>query len=179
MAAMKAAVHYSPQAADLLRAGQIQTDYFKCPAWPDLIETAQALHPVYVHFPLRVGLGNGDAQDTETKALPDWQKIETLLTRTNTPFVNVHLSIFPADYPNAESDPDFPEMLVENTVRDLEAVIRRLAQIRLWQKTTMMGRGSMCGMSSNPNLYAGSSRKQTAAFCSTCPTRGWQQCRLA
>ncbi len=47
------ALNYSPQAADLLRAGQIEIDLFKCPAWPDLIAEAQAaapgLHSLFIH----------------------------------------------------------------------------------------------------------------------------------
>jgi hypothetical protein len=38
------AVNYSTATADLLRSGQIRFDRFKCPAWPDLVATAQAIH---------------------------------------------------------------------------------------------------------------------------------------
>ena len=88
---MRFAVHYSRPAADLVDAGAIAPDFFKCPAWPDLIATVQANYPIYVHFPLRVGSGIGDAIDTETHQPAGWKKIETLLTQTDTPFVNLHL----------------------------------------------------------------------------------------
>ena len=54
---IKLAVNYSDATADLLRRGHVDFDYFKTPAWPDLIATAQALRPVNVHFPLLVGYG--------------------------------------------------------------------------------------------------------------------------
>lgn len=66
--AMEFAVNYSLAAADLLREEQIQVDLFKCPAWPDLIAAAQEVHPVYVHFPLRVGAGINHAIDYEAVA---------------------------------------------------------------------------------------------------------------
>jgi hypothetical protein len=93
---MKLAVHYSSATVDLIRRGQIQSDYFKCPAWPDLIPTAQELLPTYVHFPLRGGSGIGGAIDTETNQAADWSKVEVLLAQTETPFVNVHRPSGPA-----------------------------------------------------------------------------------
>jgi len=125
---MKLAVNYSDPVANLLRDQQIQIDYFKCPAWPDLVATVQKIHPTYVHFPLRVGAGIGDAIDTETKQLPDWNKVETLLNRTDTPLVNLHLSPTVQDYPNIPvdtTDLTHINMLVESMVKDVEAVARR------------------------------------------------------
>ncbi|MCP5095915.1 MAG: hypothetical protein GY943_10205, partial [Chloroflexi bacterium] len=97
-------MNYSDPVANLLRDQQIQIDNFKCPAWPDLVATVQKIHPTYVHFPLRVGAGIGDAIDTETKQLPDWSKVETLLKQTDTPLVNLHLSPTIQDYPNIPVD---------------------------------------------------------------------------
>lgn len=81
---MKFALNYSPQAADLLRAGQIDIDLFKCPDWPDLIETARALRPVYVHFPLVAGQNN-----VEHVGL---NRIRDLLNCTDTRYVNTHIA---------------------------------------------------------------------------------------
>ncbi|HLV36123.1 MAG TPA: hypothetical protein VKY59_13445, partial [Spirillospora sp.] len=57
---MKFALNYSPQAAELLRAGDIDIDLFKCPDWPHLIEQARQQRPVYIHFPLVAGQHNID-----------------------------------------------------------------------------------------------------------------------
>jgi uncharacterized protein (UPF0276 family) len=131
---MEFAVNYSPQAAELLAQGKIALDRFKCPAWLDLIASAQAQHPVYVHFPLRVGMGIGDALDTETKQAPDWRKFEAILKETNTPFVNLHLAPITSDHPDMSSDTSDPahaERLFEATVRDIEGVIRRFGAERV------------------------------------------------
>ena len=127
---MKLAVNYSGPAANLLHDQQIQIDYFKCPAWLDLVTTVQEIHPTYVHFPLRVGAGIGDAIDTETNQLPDWNKVETLLSRTSTPLVNVHLAPTVQDYPNIPADTTdltHINMLVESMIKDVESVVRRFS----------------------------------------------------
>ncbi|CAN5892055.1 hypothetical protein BH24DEI2_BH24DEI2_11380 [soil metagenome] len=87
---MNLAVNYSPQAADLLRGGHIHVDLFKCPDWDDLLAEAQAVAPVYVHFPLVTG----ELQDA------DLARVETLLTKTDTPYVNVHLKATNLHFPN-------------------------------------------------------------------------------
>ena len=131
---MQFAVNYSRAADELLRAGKIRVDRFKCPAWQDLIATAQQSHPVYVHFPLLVGLGIGDAIDWETNAPADWNKVEALLAQTDTPFVNLHLAPTTKDYPGVPSkttDPAHVEMIVENLLRDVHAVTRRFGAARV------------------------------------------------
>ncbi len=50
-------LNYSPEMADLLRTGQIQVDRIKCADWPDMIETARQIGPVYVLFALLAGEG--------------------------------------------------------------------------------------------------------------------------
>ena len=101
---MKLAVNYSYPAADLLCDEQIRIDYFKCPAWLDLVATVREIHPIYVHFPLRVGTGIGDAIDAETSQPADWGKVETLLVQSDTSFVNVHLTPTTQDYPDIPVD---------------------------------------------------------------------------
>lgn len=122
---MDFAVNYSKAAARLLRAGRIQMERFKCPAWPETIAEAQAQHPVYVHFPLRVGQGVGDAQDTETDAPPDWDKLAALLAQTDTPWINLHLGAAPEDHP------DIPVLSVapEHVARVGDALIRDVASV--------------------------------------------------
>jgi uncharacterized protein (UPF0276 family) len=125
---MEFAVNYSVAAADLLRTGHIQIERFKCPAWPDLIATVRRAHPVYVHFPLRVGAGTGDAVDTETRGPADWHKVEGLLLQTGTPLVNLHLEVIRDDYPHIPvntADPAHVEMVTENLIQDVRAIVKR------------------------------------------------------
>ncbi len=142
---MQFAVNYSPQAAELVHNGQVTIDRFKCPAWPDLINSIPANDPIYVHFPLRVGLGIGDAEDTETHQIVDWRKMEKLLEQTGTPYVNVHLGIQPSDYPDwpvtPTADAAFSDMLIENAIRDLEAVVRRFGADKVMAENDHAGMG--------------------------------------
>lgn len=87
----KLAVNYSPQAAELVAGGHIPLDLFKCPDWPELVNAARKVRPVYVHFPLE--LGRGTVPDT------DWEALTRFLEETGTSYVNVHL------YPDIERFP--------------------------------------------------------------------------
>ncbi len=130
---MKLAVNYSDATADLLRRGRVDFDYFKTPAWPDLIATAAALRPVNVHFPLLVGYGSG-ALNGETRQPPDWGKIETHLARTGTPLVNVHLMAPPTAYPGVPldtADPAHSDLITERLIADVSAVVRRFGAERV------------------------------------------------
>lgn len=130
---MKFAVHYSQPAAALVDAERINPDYFKCPAWPELIATVQAKYPMYVHFPLRVGGGSG-AIDTETRQPPDWPRIDTLCAQTGTPSINVHLEPTTDDHPDIPADttdPDHIEFLTDCLIRDLRAVVARFGPARV------------------------------------------------
>jgi uncharacterized protein (UPF0276 family) len=130
---MKLAANYSRAAADLLRQGKIQLDYFKCPAWPDLVTTVRKIHPTFVHFPLKVGSGIGDAVDMETGQPADWGQVKALLSRTDTVLVNLHLAPDPQDYPDIPIDtvePDHVEMLAEALIRDVRAVVERFGPER-------------------------------------------------
>ncbi|MDQ2783831.1 MAG: DUF692 family protein [Chloroflexota bacterium] len=149
---MNIAVHYSRSAAALVDAGRITPDYFKCPAWPELLATVRATYPLYVHFPLRVGWGIGDAMDTETGQRADWARIETLLSETNTPFVNVHLEPttddhpdIPADTtdPDPDPDPDYIEFLTDCLIRDVRAVVARFGPERVIAENVPNGDGCL------------------------------------
>lgn len=96
------AINYSRQAAHLYMSGQIQLDYFKCPAWEDLVTEARAILPTYVHFPLRVG--RGVIINTEKKAEADFAEIEKLLKMSDTPYINIHFSPYDSDYPEIPFD---------------------------------------------------------------------------
>ncbi len=129
---MEFAVHYSRVAANLLAQGRISFDRFKCPAWPDLVEAVRQTHPTYVHFALIAG--GGSCIDGETKRDADWATIETLLQRTGTPFINVHLSPTVHDYPDIPQDTEAPghvERLAEALIRDVRAVAARFGPERV------------------------------------------------
>jgi len=87
---MKFSLNYSPQAADLLRKGQIELDFFKTPPWPDMIAEAEKLCPIRVHF----NLGAGDQEE------PNWREIESFLAKTSTLYINTHLGIKCSEMPH-------------------------------------------------------------------------------
>ncbi len=119
------AVNYSPAAAELRRRGAIAFDRYKCPAWPSLLAEVQVLGPVYVHFPLRVGTGRGEAIDTETGRPADWARVRRLLQQTDTPLVDVHLVPEAEDHPHLPLEAAGPaevSALCEALIRDVRAV---------------------------------------------------------
>lgn len=122
---MQFAMQYSPQAIDLLQSGQITFDLFKCPDWEDLIATASAYRPVYVHFPLMAGRGTQHI---------DWQKIETLLRQTGTRYINMHLAPYTADFPGRtldDDDPAWEDQLIERMLADIDVVKARFGAERI------------------------------------------------
>jgi len=128
------AVNYSEAAAALLRSGDIQLDFFKCPAWLDLIAKVQTQHPVYVHCPLRVGMGIGDALDTETGNPADWGKYDAILAQTGTPWVSLHLGPEPGDHPDIPHTslaPEHVDRVAEALIRDVSAVVDRFGPERV------------------------------------------------
>jgi uncharacterized protein len=123
---MQLAVNYTPQAAALLDAGQIDFDLYKCPDWPHVIEQARRQRPAYVHFPLHAGRGRLDQVD--------WSTIEALLQHTDTHFVNVHLAPHSADFPGMSpdtTDPAWTERLVERVLADVLLVRQRFGPERV------------------------------------------------
>lgn len=122
---MKLAVNYSPQAAELLDAGKIAFDLYKCPDWPDMIETARAQRPVYVHFPLMAGRGNIEQVG--------WDTIGHLLADTGTLFVNTHLAPRAADFrlsPDS-TDPAGADELIRAMLADITPLARRFGRERV------------------------------------------------
>jgi uncharacterized protein (UPF0276 family) len=141
---VKFALNYSSAAADLFRDGLIKVDRFKCPSWPEVIAAAQELHTAYVHLPLRVGAGIGDAINTETEQPADWQRLEPLLARTDTPQINVHLAPFTSDFPGIPADtidPAHLEMLTAHALRDLEVLVARFGPERILVENADDGKG--------------------------------------
>jgi uncharacterized protein (UPF0276 family) len=152
---VKFAVNYSAAAADLFRAGRIAVDRFKCPAWPDLIATARQLHPVYVHLPLRVGAGSGDAIDTETRRPADWPRLERLLRQTGTPQVNVHLAPITGDFPGIPvdtADPAHAEVLYSHALQDVRALVARFGARRIVVENADDGKGLIFHAALHPDF---------------------------
>ncbi len=128
------AINYSREAADLLQAGRIQLDYFKCPAMPELVAEARKLRPTYVHFGLAAGKGIGTAQDYWTGQPPDWRQIEALIAQSDTRYINLHLAPNPSDYPELTgetSDPSHVNRLAEQAIRDVRDVVGRFGAGRV------------------------------------------------
>jgi uncharacterized protein (UPF0276 family) len=117
---MKLAVNYSPQAAELLRTGQIEFDLFKVPNWPSMIADASAILPVYVHFDLRVGDGQ--------IASIDWNEIQSFLEETHTSMVNLHVwtppDLDPCDQIQVEN-------ILNRIVSEVELVTKRFGHERV------------------------------------------------
>ncbi|NLF01765.1 MAG: DUF692 domain-containing protein [Anaerolineales bacterium] len=131
---MKLAVNYSEAAAALYRRGQIDVDYFKCPAWPALVDQVRAELPTIVHFPLVAGAPGDDAYDSEIRQSADWNKVERMLATTATRHVNLHLAPeaawFPAIPVHSVAAADV-EHVCERMVRTVEAVVRRFGPERV------------------------------------------------
>lgn len=107
---------------------------FKCPAWPELVAQVQEVYPLYIHFPLLIGWGRGTPLDGETNQPVDWQKVESLLASTGTPFVNLHLAPEPehvAGLAASDIGPDAISRLVEGALRDVADAVRRFGKERV------------------------------------------------
>jgi len=114
------AINFSPQAAQLFADRRIHVDRFKCPDWPDMIEEARALAPVYVHFPLDAGTISGRPSDLDTVA--------AMLRDTDTPFVDYHLVAYARDFPDRvpeTRDPDVAEIILERAIAELNRAVER------------------------------------------------------
>jgi uncharacterized protein len=125
---MQFAVNYSPALAELVRAGEVRLDLFKCPAWPDLLQAAAADRPVYIHFPLLIGSGWGHPMDAETNQPADLDRLAALRDQTGTPYINTHFVAPGSDYPGVTQDSleeaDIRRVL-DGARRDLEPLIHR------------------------------------------------------
>lgn len=119
---MDFAINYSPQAAELLAAGNIEFDFFKTPPWPEMIAKAERFRPVAVHFDLRAGGGNLDQIN--------WSEINDIFDATATRFLNIHLAAdlrdgleFDADTPNQSEY----NQIVDNMRQDVGAAVTQFS----------------------------------------------------
>ncbi|MBE0699605.1 MAG: DUF692 family protein [Anaerolineaceae bacterium] len=125
---MKYAVNYSPLLAELVQAGLVSIDFYKCPAWPDLLTEAIKTLPVYIHFPLSIGYGEGNVMDEETHQPADLERFARMMDETGTPFINTHF-IAPAEtYANIPPESRASHHIrrvLDGAIRDLEPLIHR------------------------------------------------------
>ncbi|MHB0879176.1 MAG: multinuclear nonheme iron-dependent oxidase [Anaerolineae bacterium] len=125
---MRIAANYSRPLAALIAQSRVRVDRLKCPAWPWLVEEARQVGFPYVHFPLEVGTGDGDAIDSEKHAPPDWKALEHLLRDTGSPHINLHLGAPVGRYPGVAAealDPDVAARVAEAAAMDVTVVVRR------------------------------------------------------
>lgn len=134
MSQMEFAVNYSPVLAPLAAAKQVPLDRFKCPAWPDLLAEAQKTLPVYIHFPISIGFGNGSAVNDEKQKPVDMEWLADLLAQTGTPYINTHLvfpaAVFPEIAQDSHSAADV-RVVLDSALRDLEGLIHRFGAERV------------------------------------------------
>jgi uncharacterized protein len=123
---MNFAINYSLPAIGLLKTGQIQTDYLKCPDWLWMIEAAVQIRPVAVHFNLVAG--NGNASNIE------WDHIMRCLETTGTFFVNLHLESHTRDFPEIPIDttqPAYIQQVYDQALRDITTVVQMVPAERV------------------------------------------------
>ncbi len=113
------ALNYSPQAAALLAAGEIEVDLYKAADWPSMIADARAQRPVYVHFPLLAGRGLPDAAR--------FAEIEAMWASTDTPHLNTHLAPHAGDMGLAldTTSPADAARLFDAMLRDIWPLVAR------------------------------------------------------
>jgi len=152
---MDFAVNYSPETLKLLKKGEIQFDLVKLPAWPDVIKKVAGKHPCYVHFPLKVGRGNG-VLDNETKEPVQWKKIEKMLKQTGTPLVNLHVELSVKHYPDIAPDSTAPEHfdhILENILHDVCEAVNHFGPEKVIIENEHDGKGSHLKLNILPELY--------------------------
>ena len=152
---MKFAVNYSPESIHLLESGHIKFDLVKLPAWPELIKKVAGRHPCYVHFPLKVGRGKG-VLDNETKELVKWKKIEKMVKMTDTPFVNLHVSLSAKHFPDIPQDSTTPEhfdRVLENILHDVCEAVKQFGPEKVIVENEHDGKGHHLKINILPGLF--------------------------
>ncbi|MBE9524179.1 MAG: DUF692 family protein [Chloroflexi bacterium] len=125
---MKFSINYSPQAAKLVKSGQIEIDYFKTPPWTELITAAKKLRPIAIHFEIRTA-------GIETMQKKDWDKIDRFLGCTSTAYVNLHLSVRTTELPHIPIDdpptPAHKDEVIDRMLVDLQLMTTRFGANRI------------------------------------------------
>ncbi len=149
---MQVSINYSVPAAELVDAGEIQVDVFKCPAWPHLVQ-ALAGRTTYMHFPLM--LGRDAVMNSESNAPADFDMIADLRAKTNTPFVNAHFGTLRSDYPEipAESTtPEHIEHVLADSIRGVKALQARFGNAEVIIENVPGSDGRLLGICQLPEV---------------------------
>lgn len=123
---MKLAINFSYPAVDMLRSGAIEFDYFKTPAWPELISQARQQRPVAVHFDLQAGQGQIAGRA--------WEEIDAILADTPTRYVNLHLTPTVEYFPGIPQDGAGPEQyrqVAQEIIEDIRCVAEHFGPERV------------------------------------------------
>ncbi|MBG7609789.1 MAG: DUF692 family protein [Anaerolineae bacterium] len=125
---MNFSINYSPQAAKLVKTGQIEIDYFKTPPWKEMIAIAEKIRPIAIHFEIRTA-------DIKSMNKNDWVTVDQFLKSTATAFVNIHLSVNHNDLPHIPTD-ELPtqvhqEEVIECMLIDLQIMTSRFGSDRI------------------------------------------------
>jgi uncharacterized protein len=115
---MKFAINYSKSSTELLEAGVIAVDLFKCPEWPELLEEVGRKHPMYFHFCLMAGRSNLRTADLNF--------VFEMMQKTGTRNLNIHLA---PEYRNFENL-SVESILPGDADRLSEAMLEDIAWIR-------------------------------------------------
>jgi uncharacterized protein (UPF0276 family) len=123
---MHLAINYSPPAASLVRSGRIYIDTFKTPDWDWLVEEAQELRPVAVHFTLEAGNGR--------LGHVNWDAVEHLAEITSTPYINLHLDSRQEHFPDLGVNTTIPsevKRVFTILLSDVVSVVERFGPSRV------------------------------------------------
>jgi uncharacterized protein (UPF0276 family) len=123
---MYLAINYSSPAAKLIHAGKINIDYFKTPDWNWMVEEAQSLRPVAVHFTLEAG--------NDSLGAVDWDKVRQLSQATQTPYINLHLDARQSYYPDFTVDTSNAievKRVIDIILADVMCVVKRFGPERV------------------------------------------------
>lgn len=123
---MNFSINYSEPAAALFREGRIKVDFFKCPEWPGLITEAARLRPVAVHFNIKAG--------DDKLAATNWNLVTEWFSKTQTPYVNLHLAPRARAFPGMPIDTTSPAhraQVTERLIADVSEVTRRFGAERV------------------------------------------------
>jgi uncharacterized protein (UPF0276 family) len=123
---MNLAINFSPVAANLVKSGVINIDFFKTPNWDWMVAEASQIRPVAIHFNLEAG--NDALGDT------DWDKVDQQLQATGTPYVNLHLDARQFYYPKFQVRTDKAseiETVIQVVLSDVIQVAKRFGAQRV------------------------------------------------
>jgi uncharacterized protein (UPF0276 family) len=123
---MKFAINYSKPAEEFLSAGKIQFDLFKCPDWPELMDSVGSRFPMYYHFSLQAG--KKKFRTTDLNQLEEWME------KTNTRNMNMHLGPDALEFDGMTDQSQSPQevdLLYRTMLDDIAVVTDRFGADRV------------------------------------------------